>query len=139
MTYLVFLIALSNGLLMESVAYKNNFWRYKKPTYLGFNILVVFTVIQGGIAFWGVSGPDGFSLFRLVVCMLLGSAFGIAYEAFNQFHTRLFDFGENGVIFLKTKTQLIWGVGIAWGGGSRFVLPCLLVVNTVSFLLIALA
>ncbi len=116
MTYLVFLIAFLNGLLVEFVAHRNNFWCYRKPAFLWFNIFIVFTLIQGGIAFWCVSGSDSFSLIGLVVCVFLGSSFGIFYEALNQFHTRLFDFGENGVIIFKTESQLILGVGIAWGG-----------------------
>jgi len=116
MIYLVFFMAFLNGLVVEFVAYKNDFWRYRKSIYLLFNIVFIFTLVQGGIAFLCVNGTDGFSLLRLAAFSMIGSVFGVIYEAFNQCHTRLFDFGKNGVTFLKTKKQLIWGVGIAWGG-----------------------
>jgi len=109
-------MAFLNGLVVEFVAYRNGFWRYRKPIYLLFNIVFIFTLVQGGIAFLCVNGTDGFSLIRLAAFSVIGSIFGVIYEAFNQCHARLFDFGKNGVTFLKTKKQLVWGVGIAWGG-----------------------
>ncbi len=111
-----FFIALLIGIITEWIAYKNNFWEYRKLQYLVFNILVMFMLIQGGIAFLCVSGVEEFSLLRLISYSLIGSTVGIIYENCNEYFVRLFDFGKEGVLFLKTKKQLIWGIGISWGG-----------------------
>jgi len=118
--YLVFIAAFLSGLVVEIIAFKQDYWRYRKSAYLAFNIAIVFTLVQGGIAYLCVSGFDSFSVSRLLMFSLIGSAVGVGYELCNEFGYRLFDFGSRGVLFMKSKAALIFGVGIAWGGVPLF-------------------
>lgn len=117
LVYKVFFIAFLLGVLTESFAYHFSLWRYKKPLYLLFNVLMAFTLVQGGIAFYYVSKfPVGhLDCLGLILVFLLGGLSGIIYELYNEKGFRLFDFNSNGILFLKTKKQLVVGVGLGWG------------------------
>ncbi len=111
----VFVVSFIIGLIVEWVAYKNSLWKYQKPAYLLFNIIFVFSFIQGGIAFLCVFGVDSINASRIIMFSLVGSVIGVLYEVCNEYGFRLFYFGSN---FIRRcgKRNLILGVGVAWGG-----------------------
>ncbi len=111
----VFVFSFLVGVIVEWIAYKNALWKYKAPAYLLFNVLFVFSIIQGGIAFLCVYDVNNVDVLRIIMFSVAGGVVGVLYEICNEYGFRLFYFGAN-FIRLCGKKNLILGVGVAWGG-----------------------
>lgn len=122
--FAVFMIALILGVLTEIIASLFSLWRYRKNLYLALNIIVAFTLVQGGLAYYWLTGFSGSNQSYLFLALigLIGSALGVAYELCNDRLFRLFDFNPKGIWLLESPNQLVVGVGISWGFIPLFAL-----------------
>jgi hypothetical protein len=110
----IFIISFLIGVFVEWVAYRKKLWKYRRFSYLLFNILFVFTVVQGVVAFLCFFRIDDVHLSRILMFSIAGGVIGVLYEIFNEYVFKLFDFGPC-LYRVLGKKKLILTVGMAWG------------------------
>lgn len=103
--YIVCAIAL--GVMTEALAYALSLWWYHKAWMRIPNVLVMFGLVYGGLA-W-VLASKGF-----LAQLLAGAVIGVAYEIANDRWLKLWHFPGDPWTFLSGQKAVI-GVGLAWG------------------------
>lgn len=104
---LYMLCAIALGVITEALAYALSLWWYHKAWMRIPNILVMFGVVYGGLA-WALAAEG------LLLMCLVGAGIGVAYEIANDRWLKHWYFPGDPWAFLTGQKAVI-GVGLAWG------------------------
>ena len=106
--------ALIIGAGTETLARALNLWRYHRPSTPILNVLIMFSLLQGGLIAAGIGHSQ--SLLAITpVLIMAGGLLGLAYEAINLFRLKAWYFPPTTLTFLGSPIDKAVVIGAAWG------------------------
>lgn len=99
--------AIALGVATEALAYALSLWWYRKAWLRIPNILIMFGLVYGGLAY-------ALAAKGLLLQFVAGAAIGVLYEVANERWLRFWHFPGDPWTALTGRRAVI-GVGLAWG------------------------